>query len=277
MASLRAVRRAVRHVASKVGLFPVVFAVYRWTVEWSPRKWLADHRVRQAANESGFPIPPARLLYSVATTPRATHFVESGRAAAESLRGVLDRAGRPFEDLRDVLDFGCGCGRVLRQWPKNGPTLYGCDYNPAGIGWLDVYMPWVDVCTNNPLPPLPYADGSFDFVYALSVFTHLPTGTQEKWMAELSRVLRPHGLLAMSTLGEAYIDRLTPSEHARFDQGQCVIRNAELAGSNLCAAYHPFPDVVDRLGRGYRLIEFAPSGATGNGRQDLYLLERLAT
>lgn len=39
----------------------------------------------------------------------------------------------------------------------------------------------------------PYPDGSFDLVFAVSVFTHLlPEGT-ERYIAEASRVLRPGG------------------------------------------------------------------------------------
>lgn len=277
MSLILSLRTAVRRAAGRAGVLPAVFAAYRWTTEWTPGHWVADRRFRRAARAGGLPIPPARLLYSVATTPRATHFLDSGIAAARSLEAALERAGRPFATLDAVLDFGCGCGRVLRHWPRNGPALFGCDYNPAGIDWLHAHMPWVTAHVNGASPPLPYQDGTFDYIYALSVFTHLPLAAQDAWMAELHRILRPGGLLAFSTLGEKYLGRLTPREREHFERGEPVIRNAELAGSNLCAAYHPRQDVVGRLARGFRQVEFVAEGALGNVYQDLYLFERLAT
>ena len=36
------------------------------------------------------------------------------------------------------------------------------------------------------LPPLPFADGAFDLVIVISVFTHLPRDSQDAWLAEWS-------------------------------------------------------------------------------------------
>ena len=45
---------------------------------------------------------------------------------------------------------------------------------------------------------LPFADGSFDFVYSHGFIEHFPPSTSEQLVAEHVRVLRPGGLLALS-------------------------------------------------------------------------------
>ena len=42
-------------------------------------------------------------------------------------------------------------------------------------------------------PPLRFADGSFDIVYAYSVFSHLSERVQLRWVEEFARILRPGG------------------------------------------------------------------------------------
>ena len=41
----------------------------------------------------------------------------------------------------------------------------------------------------------PYADASFDFAFATSVFTHMLPLETERYLAEISRVLKPRGRL----------------------------------------------------------------------------------
>ncbi|MFJ5880384.1 class I SAM-dependent methyltransferase [Kitasatospora cineracea] len=47
--------------------------------------------------------------------------------------------------------------------------------------------------------PLPFADHSVDWVYAEHLIEHVPLGTAVAWLAEVRRVLRPGGLLRLTT------------------------------------------------------------------------------
>ncbi|MFE2345330.1 class I SAM-dependent methyltransferase [Kitasatospora cineracea] len=47
--------------------------------------------------------------------------------------------------------------------------------------------------------PLPFADHSVDWVYAEHLIEHVPLGTAVTWLAEVRRVLRPGGLLRITT------------------------------------------------------------------------------
>jgi SAM-dependent methyltransferase len=120
-----------------------------------------------------------------------------------------------------VLDIGCGIGRMAR--PLAGflttPGSYdGFDVNPGGIAWCARHyrdhshshshstFTFVEADLFNSRYhragtqsaaefTFPYADGSFDFAVATSVFTHLLEGEAERYVAEAARTLAPGGRL----------------------------------------------------------------------------------
>jgi SAM-dependent methyltransferase len=221
----------------------------------------------------GLPLPPPRLVYLVSHTADLGWYLDGGRLAAESLRELLAADCAPIDGVRSLLDFGCGCGRVVRHWRGLAADVHGSDLNAAAITWCELNLPF-RFAVNGLAPPLPYEDDAFELVYALSVLTHLPEELQLAWMDELARVLAPGGRLALSTHGERYRDRLDAGERARFDSGELVARRGEVAGSNLCTTFHPPAWVRSRLARGFEVAAHVPEGACGNPHQDLWLLRK---
>jgi len=227
----------------------------------------------EPAAADGLPVPPSHLIVRVAGTPDAAWFLESGRLAAESIREALGRAGTRIEELSSILDFGCGCGRVIRNWARLDAQVAGSDLSGGAIDWCRANLPFARFETNGLSPPLVFADSDFDLVYALSVLTHLPEAIQYEWVDELRRVTRPGGLVLLTTHGERYLERLDPDERARFRAGELVVRWAEVPGTNLCTTFHPPPWIREHvLPRGFEEVVFVPEGATGNPHQDLFLL-----
>lgn len=227
--------------------------------------------------EDGLPVPPPHLIVRVAGTPDASWFLESGRLAAQSITEVLERADTPIESFDSMLDFGCGCGRVVRHWADLDVKVSGSDLSGAAIDWCRENLPFARFETNGLSPPLAFADGSFDFAYALSVLTHLPEAIQRDWMDELRRVLRPDGFVLVTTHGERYLERLDESEQRRFRAGELVVRWGEVPGSNLCTTFHPPSWVREQLlPHGFEEVAFVPEGAAGNPYQDVFLLRRAA-
>jgi SAM-dependent methyltransferase len=236
--------------------------------------WVRHNRrfLRRGENRS-LPVPTARLLMLTTASPSVEWFIQTGRAGADSIREQLERHAIPLGHGGALLDFGCGCGRIIRHWADLSADVHGCDYNPLLIDWCRRQLPFAHFETNALEPPLPYADARFDLIYALSVFTHLPEPLQSRWVAELARVLRPGGHLIISTHGEAYLDTLSEAERARFNTGQLVVRDGDSAGSNRCGVFFSADYVRRHLEPRFRLREHVARGARGNPPQDLALLQ----
>lgn len=241
----------------------------------SPRSRLSNRRYLRSLPPQSIPLPPAQLLLDVAGTVDARWFIESGRLAFESMQQALSTQGFDITRRTCVLDFGCGCGRVLRHWPVGaGITLHGTDYNPALIRWCEANVPVAIAQTNSIEPPLNYPDRAFDFIYALSVFTHLPEQMQTSWLDELARVLQPGGLLLITIHGTAYLPQLDPAEQQRFHTGHLVVRNETLPGANHCSAFHPDAYITTHFGSRLRILSHTRQTALGNPVQDIILFQK---
>jgi SAM-dependent methyltransferase len=223
----------------------------------------------------GLPLPPARLRLLVAGTADADWFVRSGRATADVIRAAASQQGFELAKIGRLLDFGCGCGRVLRHWRDLDISVHGSDYNRELVRWCERNLRFATFTRNGLAPPLELDDASVDVAYAVSVLTHLPEDLQQGWLAELRRVVRPGGLLILTTHGDRYRDHLDTEERARYDRGDLVVRWASVAGTNLCTAFHPKQYVRDRLVTGFELREFVEEGiAEGTPHHDLIVAGR---
>jgi 2-polyprenyl-3-methyl-5-hydroxy-6-metoxy-1,4-benzoquinol methylase len=218
----------------------------------------------------GLPIPPPHLIFASCGDPRPDVYLDSGRAVAEIVRAVLKRNGIAIEDFQTILEFGCGCGRIMRRWEalSERARLYGTDCNAAAVEWCRRHLRFARFDVNPLTPPTRYAAGWFDFVYAFSVFTHLDEPLQRQWMRELARIVKPDGFIVITTHGSTYLPTLSAREQAAFRAGQLVTRRHWAMGTNICAVFHPERYVRETLARGFRVVDFAPAAA----HQDLYLL-----
>jgi SAM-dependent methyltransferase len=267
-------RRHALNVLDRLGLARPAVRVYEHVL--AARARLGSEG--SPADADGLPLPPASMRAQVG--PRhadASYFLSSGEQHAELVRDLLEENGTSMEDLGALLDWGCGCGRVLRHWQRLDRTdVFGCDINPKMVEWCARNLPVTRVDVTELEPPLPYLDSSFDLVYAFSVFTHLPEELQHEWMGECSRVLRPDGYLMISTMGEHYLglQRLTDAERQSFANGELVVLYGSSAGTSLCSAYHPPEYVRSKLGAAFETVAFRP--AVEGGRHDIHLLRKPA-
>lgn len=219
----------------------------------------------------GLPLPPPRLRTLTAGTANSRWFLESGHASAETIRDAVNRHRGPLESLGRMLDFGCGCGRVLRHWQgMAGIEIHAVDQNDELADWCNRNLSFALVSQSPPLPPLPYEPDSFDLVYAVSVFTHLSAAEQLSWTTELARIVRPSGLLLLTVHGDRYLDRLGSAERRAYEEGRLVVRYASASGTNLCCAFHPARFVQERLAPTLALLEHTRGGFEhGAPEQDL--------
>lgn len=128
---------------------------------------------------------------------RAAHVnldVAKGRRKARKIRGVIETR-RPLAGAR-LLDAGCGGGTIAAALVEAvGPSgqVVGCDVHDRQVPDPDVEFHLLAGDT------LPFPAGSFDVVVSNHVLEHVgDRPAQERYVAELSRVLRPDGLLYLA-------------------------------------------------------------------------------
>jgi SAM-dependent methyltransferase len=128
-------------------------------------------------------------------------FEEIGGQTRNAIVGLLP-GDWSFEGKK-VLDFGCGVGRTLRHFLTEAETaeFWGADIDAPSIDWLQANLsPPVHSWRCAASPPMGLEPGSFDLVYAVSVFTHL-TDNSLPWLLELHRLLKAGGILIASYMG----------------------------------------------------------------------------
>jgi len=201
-------------------------------------KWLAVHGGLEYPEQLAGcypPIPPQELRDTACGGPTVqTHLYTS----LEDFLVVVDLwetyARRSITEVATVLDFGSGCGRLLRRFPMGLPEIacHGADVRAAAVEWCRANLPGTYI-HNQPKPPLDLPTNSMDLVVSLSVFSHLNRESSLAWIAELSRVVKPDGLLILSTHGAFALHVIRNSaEHQTIlrvsdDQARDYLRSLE--------------------------------------------------
>src|SRR5436190_10182380 len=135
--ALRSVKRALLRLLEHARLLRPAWRTVEALRTWRGRGLEQGARIAP----DGLPLPPTKLIVLVAGTPEPEWFLESGALAARSIRGALRKAGVELERMGAILDFGCGCGRVLRQWAHlEGPEIWGTDYNERLAAWSEANL-----------------------------------------------------------------------------------------------------------------------------------------
>ncbi|KHL08987.1 methyltransferase family protein [Mumia flava] len=97
---------------------------------------------------------------------------------------------------RRVLEAGCGEGYGADLLARTAAAVVALDYDAYATGHVRTAYPLLRVLRGN-LVSLPFTDGAFDVVVSLQTIEHL--WSQEAFLAECVRVLRPGGTLVVST------------------------------------------------------------------------------
>lgn len=224
-------RRIVRHGLERTGL---IGPYYR-----ALERRLA--RTVEPAVDDGRPMPPRELIVSVSGGASEAWFSEQGRLDAERFSSLAEGAGLSIGDGLDVLDFGCGCGRIARwlapRVVEAGGRFSGVDLNARSVDWCSRHLPGRYV-QNRLDPPLAFADAAFDLVYAHSVLTHLTQDRASAWLAEIARLLKPRGLAVVTFHDEDYAQAWAPEGvMPRLKDDAYVVWNNALEGSNYMSAW----------------------------------------
>jgi len=160
-------------------------------------------------------------------------------------RAVLRRSRLPRRKTLAILDFGCGPGfmwdHVLDASPKWGYT--GLDFSPESIAALKTR------CGGHPqfrgalaVSKLPseLADASFDVILLIEVVEHLRDDALAATLTELRRLLKPGGLVVVTTPNDEdlpVLHKFCPECGAVFHEWQHV---RSWSANSLCALFQEY-------------------------------------
>lgn len=153
-------------------------------------------------------LPPWSLRNSVGAADR---FEVAGQEMRDLLINLTDVMNK-----KNVLDVGCGCGRVALYLAQDGykGIYWGMDIIDKQIRWAQnnisekypnfyfykadlnnkLYNPGGKLKTEN--YQFPFSDGSFDLIFHTSLFTHLAPKDTLQVIKETSRLLKKGHLLS---------------------------------------------------------------------------------
>jgi 2-polyprenyl-3-methyl-5-hydroxy-6-metoxy-1,4-benzoquinol methylase len=226
---------------------------------------------------SNTPQPPVHLQERIGGSE---YFIQiAGQIASLIMTGVGKY--KPISEWGKVLDWGCGCGRVMSQLMKfvSPERLHGCDIDSAAIAWDKQNLCGPSFTRIDPYPPTGYPDSAFDVIYGISVMTHLDEKTQILWLDELKRIARPGAILALSVIGEklratnmpaSLLNEFTEKGFASFVPSYSDSLSEFSHQKYYQEAYHTLEYITATWGQYFDVVEYVESKF-----QDLVILRKL--
>ncbi len=140
---------------------------------------------------------------------------------ADIIAGTLKELGINFTSFYNVLDFGCSSGRVIRAFKPAFPEInfYGVDPNKDAIEWASKNLKGINFTISPVSPPLNFERCFFDFVFAISIWSHYGETNSVKWLDEMWRIIKPNGILLITTHGFNSVAHNNRLYHSSVDRG----------------------------------------------------------
>lgn len=118
-----------------------------------------------------------------------------------ALSEAVRLSGQSPDTLR-LLDYGCGDGKYFQHLIyKHGlraENVHGVEVSSRRVERCHE-MGWTNARLIEGIGLLPYEDASFDIINMMEVIEHIPAKQGECTLDELRRILRPGGMLLIST------------------------------------------------------------------------------
>ena len=250
-------------------------AIYRF-VDWHDRRTLK----RGGAFQAGvLRVPPASLRYRVHGDLSVQSFLNSGQQCSRDIQRALAKAGQDIRSFHRIFDFGCGCGRTMIWLADVAPNAHfsGSDIDPEAITWCQQNLGFASFAVNEPTPPLNQAADAFDFIYAISVFTHLNEEYQFQWLSELQRVTQPKGYVLLTVHGAYFWGQMPLPQLEEMRQRGFLFTSGPRSMQGIFpewyqTAFHSREYIYSRYSQYFDVVEHIPAGMDHG--QDVVLLQK---
>lgn len=127
----------------------------------------------------------------------------------------------------DLLDVGCGVGQFHPLLAPHFASVTGIDMSAASVAEAAARNPQVRYDSYDGAA-LPYADASFDAAMTVCVMHHVPPAQWPAFAAELRRVVRPGGMVAVFEHNPVNPLTLRVVNNCEFDADAVLLRQRQV-------------------------------------------------
>ncbi|HEX3862950.1 MAG TPA: methyltransferase [Stellaceae bacterium] len=193
-------------------------------------------------------------------------YFNGGRNNSLQLMQILSRVGIDPAKSK-LLEFASGYGRVTRHlFPMLKARRYvAYDIHESAVEFIRERI-GAEARLSNSRPESVEYEGTFDFIFVLSLFSHLPDSSFSLWLTTLYNMLSPDGVLLFTTHGESVLQRdKDPRREQSYDakKGFGFLTKSEQAdlntseyGTSISAPHYVIPAIYSATGG--RIVSFAP-------------------
>jgi cyclopropane fatty-acyl-phospholipid synthase-like methyltransferase len=217
--------------------------------------------------------------YSLSRNPNvkavAKRYFDRGNYASSKLLDYMKRFSFGEKALSSVLDFASGYGCVARHFHRHlekSCRIVCCDIHDKAVVFIREKLQ-LEAIQSSIKPQDLEVRESFDVIFALSFFSHMPDSTWGRWLARLAELLNAGGFILFTTHGYESLRRahypVDKFDGFRFNPSseQNDLNPAEYGSTIVSLNY-----TIRQLPSNCRLVHF--SEAEWEGYQDVYILSK---
>ena len=280
---LKTIRRTAKTLLPK----STVYRLKRQNLENKFDKYVGEKLELNYRSVDPGVIPPKELIAQTAALDEVELarqcncdvYLETGYFEVLRIFQILNHFSINPRTIGSVFELGCGTARLLRHFRCiEGVKLVGSDVNPEMVEWCQANLSGMEFYHNELSPPLNFAkDNSFDLMLASSVFTHIPLETQELWLAEMQRILRPGGIFICSVLGQFHASVLLNEKEIQSlnKKGSLTLTSDDSqatystkVGGSAWDVFQTRSEVIRVFGSYFQIVDYIP------GVQDFLVLHK---
>ena len=117
----------------------------------------------------------------------------------DDLDNIEDPWIEKYEDIfikhkGSLLDLGCGVGQYSKYFSDKGFDVTSADISARALEYLSAKMPKISTARLDMTEPLPFADKSFDVVFANLSIHFFSKAETEALICEIKRILKDDGI-----------------------------------------------------------------------------------
>jgi len=137
------------------------------------------------------------------------HYFHVGESALECIYSAIASAGKNADEIKNILDFPSGYGRVLRflKTAFQNASITACDLDTRAVDFCAATFNARPVYSSEDLKKINLG-GTFDLIWVGSFFTHIDLLLWEKYINLFSSYLNPDGILIVTLHGSQVIQNI---------------------------------------------------------------------